>query len=200
MKKNLFLVLCAFVCSLSAFSQASMNVKAGINMSNWSKGDLDMKIGYRAGIGMEYAFGDVFALQPSFLISSKGAKYDKDNIEVKINQVYLELPVMLAAKLRVSDAMNVVLSAGPYVAYGIAGKTKATALGIESSTDTFGDDGLEKLDIGIGAGVAFEISHFILGLDGQWGLRKLGDGTMAETLNLDKTKNVNFGVSVGVKF
>lgn len=51
-------------------------------------------------------------------LSTKGAKED----EVTMNAVYLELPVMAAARIKVADNTNIVISAGPYLAYGVGGK------------------------------------------------------------------------------
>ncbi len=53
-------------------------------------------------------------------LSTKGAKKDGNSI----NAMYLELPVMAAARFNVADNTNIVVNAGPYLACGIAGKTK----------------------------------------------------------------------------
>ncbi|EJX07316.1 hypothetical protein, secreted, partial [gut metagenome] len=54
MKKSLLLVLFALV-SMVSYSQISWNVKAGMNMSNITgDADTDLRIGFNAGVGMEY--------------------------------------------------------------------------------------------------------------------------------------------------
>ncbi|MCZ4344397.1 porin family protein, partial [Sphingomonadaceae bacterium G21617-S1] len=76
-------------------------------------------VGFKIGGGLEYGFTDLWSLQPSLFVSTKGAKYD----EATVNAVYLELPVMAAARINVADNTNIVIRAGPYFAYGIGGKT-----------------------------------------------------------------------------
>ena len=89
---------------------------------------------------MEYGFNEIWSLQPSLFVSSKGAKKD----ELSVNAVYLELPVMAAARFKVADNTNIVLSAGPYFACGIAGNSKVDLGKGRLEVDTFGDDGLLK--------------------------------------------------------
>ena len=58
MKKSLLFVLFALV-SMVSYSQISWNVKAGMNMSNITgDADTDLRIGFNAGVGMEYQFTD----------------------------------------------------------------------------------------------------------------------------------------------
>ena len=108
MKRNLVFVLFALV-SVVGFSQVSWNAKVGMNISNYT-GDFDMnaKVGFKIGGGMEYGFNEIWSLQPSLFVSSKGVKKD----ELSVNAVYLELPVMAAARFKVADNTNIVLSAG----------------------------------------------------------------------------------------
>lgn len=180
-------------------------------MSNWT-GDNDskMKIGYKLGMGMEYAFDKTWSLQPSLFLSSKGAKANAAispsedipsglDLNVTVNQLYLELPVNAQARFAVSDGMNIVLAAGPYLAYGVGGNTtvKAKVSGVEvkESQGTFSSDGadLDRFDAGLGVGASLEIKKFIVGLDGQWGVVKLNSEN-------DAPKNINFSISVGYKF
>ena len=103
MKRNLVFVLFALV-SVVGFSQVSWNAKVGMNISNFT-GDFDMnaKVGFKIGGGMEYGFNEIWSLQPSLFVSSKGAKKD----ELSVNAVYLELPVMVyRANLQVPFLCN----------------------------------------------------------------------------------------------
>ena len=73
--------------------------------------DLNAKVGFKLGGGFEYAFNDTWSLQPSLFLTSKGAKKDGNSI----NAMYLELPVMAAARFNVADNTNLVVNAGPYL-------------------------------------------------------------------------------------
>ena len=171
MKKSVLFVLFALI-SVAGFSQITgWNAKVGMNFSNYT-GDLDLnaKVGFKLGGGFEYAFNDTWSLQPSLFLTSKGAKKDGNSI----NAMYLELPVMAAARFNVADNTNLVVNAGPYFACGIAGKTKFD----------LGNDTERK--------VALEFGRIIAGLDGQFGL--------VDVQKFGNPKNMNFSIVVGYKF
>ena len=135
MKKGLIFVLFALV-SIVSYSQISWNAKVGMNMSNFTGDmDTDMRIGFNVGVGMEYQFSDMWSIQPSLMFTQKGAKQD----EVKMNPMYLEIPVLAAARFAIADNQNIVVKAGPYFAFGIAGKAKYEFDGETEKGDFFGD-------------------------------------------------------------
>ena len=193
MKKGLIFVLFALV-SIVSYSQISWNAKVGMNMSNLTGDvDTDMKIGFNVGVGAEYAFTEMWSVQPSLMFTSKGYKADG----VKCNPMYLELPILAAARFAIADNQNIVVKAGPYFAFGIAGKEKYEAGGESEKIDIFGDGddqaGMKRFDAGIGVGVAYEINKFFIDLTGEFGLTKLYDGD-------GSGKNMNFSIGVGYKF
>lgn len=183
MKKGLIFVLFALV-SIVSYSQISWNAKVGMNLSNLTgDADTDLKVGFQAGVGMEYQFTELWSLQPSLMYTTKGAKFDGE----KINPLYLELPVFAAARLPIADSQNIVLKAGPYFAYGVGGK----AAGVK----VFDKDGLDanRFDFGLGFGVAYEIDRIFVDLTGEFGLTKFNDVS-------GSPKNINFAIGVGYKF
>ena len=187
MKKGLIFVLFALV-SIVSYSQLSWNAKVGMNMSNLTgDADTDMKIGFNVGVGAEYQFTEMWSIQPSLMFTSKGYKTDG----ITCNPMYLEIPVLAAVRFAVADNQNVVVKAGPYFAFGVAGKYKYD--GIDEKEDVFGDDGWNRFDAGLGVGVAYEINKFFIDLTGEFGLTKIADGD-------DAPKNMNFSIGVGYKF
>lgn len=183
MKKGLIFVLFALV-SIVSYSQVSWNAKVGMNMSNYTgDADTDMKIGFNVGVGMEYQFTDMWSIQPSLMVTQKGTKFAGE----KIKPMYLEIPVLAAARFAVTDNQNVVVKAGPYFAFGVAGKG--------GGLKCFDEDGLDmnRFDAGLGVGVAYEISQIFIALDGEFGLTKIADGS-------GSPKNMNFSIGVGYKF
>ena len=160
MKKGLIFVLFALV-SIVSYSQISWNAKVGMNMSNFTGDmDTDMRIGFNVGVGMEYQFSDMWSIQPSLMFTQKGAKQD----EVKMNPMYLEIPVLAAARFAIDEKI-----------------------------DFFGDGddqfGAKRFDAGLGVGVAYEINKFFIDLSGEFGLAKLADGDGAP-----KNMNFSIGV------
>ena len=195
MKKLFLLVLVAMV-STASFAQMSWNVKAGVNMSNVSDMEADMKFGYQVGVGMEYAFDDMWSLRPSLMFITKGCKAGEDGYEAKLNPMYLQIPIMAAAGFNISDNMRFIVNAGPYVGFGIGGKYSEEFDGEKEEADIFGDEGLDgkRFEFGVGVGVGLEISKFIVSLDGMFGLTKVFDSEDVSP------KNTTIALSVGYKF
>lgn len=209
--KKLFVAAFFALFAVASFAQVSWNAKAGINMSTLSgikDGDMKMKVGYQFGVGMEYAFNDTWAIQPSLLFITKGAKAeeseDGETYSETYNPMYLQLPIMAAVRFKVSDGMNLVINAGPYLAYGIGGKVKSEySYEGESESEKaniFGDgeDELdaERFDFGLGAGVTAEFGKFFVGIDGQFGLTQL----LKDVEDDYNPKNTTISLSVGYKF
>ena len=161
-------------------------------------------------MGMEYQFSDLVSLQPSLFFSQKGAKYSSGysgsvvdaDADVKINQLYLELPINVQFRFNIADNTNLVIATGPYLACGIGGKAKfdgkASVGGIningDEKVDTFSDDGLNynRFDAGWNIGLGVEFGRILVGVDTQLGFCKIMDG--------DAPHNANIGITLGYKF
>ncbi|WP_455668165.1 porin family protein [Phocaeicola sp.] len=198
MKKLAFFAVFALVALVaSAQNPINWSVKAGVGISNITGSDIDgteAKFGYKLGVGLECPFDPIWSLQTGLNFVSKGAGID--GADAKINALYLEVPIMAAARFAVSDAANVVVSAGPYLGYGVGGKQKVEAreggTKVTIEEDTFGDDAFRRFDFGLGIGVAAEFDRIVVGLDGQFGLNKLHKDISA--------KNLSAFLTVGYKF
>lgn len=212
MKKILTLVLCAAL-SATCFAQRSASIpviiKGGVGMSNWYGDDADgtdTKFAWKVGVGTEFSLGQNFILQPTLMFVNKGAKFDG---KLTVNSLslsgkntfqedYIELPIMVGYRVAVDKDMNIVFTAGPYLAYGIAGKTKyeASVAGISASKkyDTFDDDGMDlhPFDMGLGCGITGEFNNILVGIDGSLGLTNLRDNF--------KAHNIGAYLTVGYKF
>lgn len=201
MKKLAFFVFFSLI-TLGAFSQAQVkwNVNAGIGMASWYGDDsdgTDAKFAYKIGVGMEVPFNQVWSFQSGLNFISKGVSGDEvtdgwDVVDVSINQLYLELPLMVGARIHTASNFDLLFKAGPYLAYGVGGKIKAEAGNESGKADTFGDDGLKRFDAGLGLGVAFEFDKIVLGVETNTGLTKLMGGLDAQ--------NISAMLTVGYKF
>ena len=199
MKKSVLTVLFALFCTMS-FAQLSFNVKAGLNLSSYIGDNSDhskFKPGVRLGVGMEYQFTDIISLQPSLFFSQKGAKYSEGyegivdaDADVKINQLYLELPLMVGARIHTASNFDLLFKGGPYLAYGVGGKTKID--GVSEKADTFGDDGLKRFDAGLGLGVAFEFGNIVVGVETGTSFTKVASGVSAHNLSALATIGYKF--------
>lgn len=135
MKKLAFFILLSLVTlGVSAQSNLKWNVNAGIGMSNWYGDDTDgtdAKFAYKVGIGLEVPFANtnIWSFQTGLNFISKGVKGDGvtdawDVVDVTINQLYLELPLMVGARIHTASNFDLLFKGGPYLAYGVGGKTK----------------------------------------------------------------------------
>lgn len=209
MNKKVTIVLLFLFSAFYSYSQLSWNAKAGMNLSRVTGyEDVDLKPGYQFGVGMDYFFTGHWGIQSSLMLISKGYKtkgnYNypdegdiiADKYDRTDNRVYIELPVMLAYKFNITDQINLVLSGGGYVSYGIAGKhkNKITIRDGSKITDKYNtfSERTEKFDTGLGAGATLEFKNkYTIGLIGEWGLKS--------TIG-DFSKNQTYGLNIGYKF
>lgn len=203
MKKLAFFILLSLV-TLATYAQSDLkwNVNAGIGMSNWYGDDsdgIDAKFAYKVGVGLEVPFAntDVWSFQTGLNFISKGAKGaglndDWDVVDVTINQLYLELPLMVGARIHTASNFDLLFKGGPYLAYGIGGKAKAD--GVSGKVDTFGNDGLDlkRFDAGLGLGVAFEFDKIVVGVETGTSFTKLVSGVSAYNLSALATIGYRF--------
>lgn len=205
MKFSLISLMLVFVTAASA--QVSLGIKGGLNMSNFYGDELtdkNVKLGFHVGLAADYDFAYNMAIQSGLFFSTKGAKFTSSigelSGEYSVNPMYLQIPVHLAYKVDVTPATRLVLHAGPYVAYGVGGKTEIKgSLGeISGEVDggnVFGENNLFKpFDAGLGLGVGAEFGPILLDLGWDMGL-----------VNISRNSNGNFKtqnayLSVGYKF
>ena len=185
---------------ISAQSNLKWNVNAGIGMSNWYGDDTDgtdAKFAYKVGIGLEVPFANtnIWSFQTGLNFISKGVKGDGvtdawDVVDVTINQLYLELPLMVGARIHTASNFDLLFKGGPYLAYGVGGKTKID--GVSEKADTFGDDGLKRFDAGLGLGVAFEFGNIVVGVETGTSFTKVASGVSAHNLSALATIGYKF--------
>ncbi|NIJ52599.1 outer membrane beta-barrel protein [Dyadobacter arcticus] len=78
MKKILFTAVLLTLGTISFAQTFSFGSKAGINVSNYSGGEinLDAKMGYHLGGLLNFGFGEIFSIQPEVFFSTQGAKIE----------------------------------------------------------------------------------------------------------------------------
>lgn len=188
MKKLLFTLLMGCF-ALAGFSQARFDAKVGMSMTNVTANDAtDMKVGYALGVGLDYPISNSWAFQSGLMFTGKGYKVG----DIKAKAHYLEIPLLAAYKAPIADDVNFVANAGPYLAFGIGGKSKFEEEGISVSTDYFGDGGAKRFDLGIQYGVGAEFGNILLNLTGQYGFISPFDSS--------DSKNLAFFLTLGYRF
>ena len=199
--------------------KTSMGLRGGINFQNINgkndNGDKlknDILTGFNIGLNAEIPVGIDFYFQPGLLYTIKGAKGTDvilgQTFNSKIKISYLELPLNLLYKPMLGKG-HLLLGFGPYVAFGISGKTTYEGGGTSQSADikfknkvmaTDPDNAyyLKPLDAGANMLVGYEFgSKVSFQLNTQLGLTKINP--VYEGVSNDRTsaKNTGFGFSLG---
>ena len=169
-KGNLLIaLLCLILTSSSLYSQ--FNVQAGLNSSSISFSvegfslETSSLVGFHAGVNYRNKIGNSFYLTPGLLFSQKGASLEFDFggavEESKIKMNYIDIPVIFTYQSNPEKGFFV--EGGPY-------------FGLLLSADADGEDvkdDFNSLDIGIGAGVGYDLGQLLLGLRYNIGLTDL---------------------------
>jgi len=217
MKKKMFTIAVLLLTAVCGYSQVSWNVKAGMNVSKVTHySDSEMKPGYQFGVGVDYFFTDSWGIQPSLMLVSKGVKWKGETYIGELlgyiselnasfnnteNRMYIEMPVMLAYRINLSNALKLVFNGGGYVSYGIGGKSNFTYNLYDGTTQKYEGNTFsrgEKFDYGLGAGTALEFKNrYTVNLFGAWGLTSADTNVIT---NPGKNANQTYGLNIGYKF
>jgi hypothetical protein len=203
--RKLFLTVAIATMSVAMNAQiGNYFVKAGLNVSSYSKGDNDAKLGWKLGVGGECVFNPNVSLQSGLFVSAKGitggSEVDGMAVDLTMNAIYLELPVNALLRVPFGEQQHVVFTAGPYLAYGVGGDYTIKAEGEEVSWGSFGNrtvagqyvEGLKRFDAGFGCGIGIEFDKFLVGLEGEFGMI----GVAGE----ESAKNRNFSLAISYRF
>ena len=226
MKKSIFILLFSTGVALAGNAQKTY-VQGGANLANITKDKAgntdDRKSLYSFNVGVMGQFGisKIVDIETGLLLTGKGAKSESnfangDYIRSTFNPLYVELPVNLLIKFPLlSKGSNLFVSAGPYVAMGVAGKSKyESKLGIlssksESNIEFNNDDPttaqqedasyskIKRFDYGLNFGGGIALKSFILKANYGLGLAKINS---TETNNTDDQQNKyrTLSLSVGI--
>lgn len=196
MRKLFTIVACALL-SLAAQAQASFfsteksdkpvtfGVRVGGNLSTLT-GDVEdakSRFGFNAGMSVDVPFLKSLYLETGLYATQKGCKFGDE----KVNPLYIEVPVLASYRYDFSNDVQLRVNAGPYVAYGISGKS-----GDEKYFS--GDYANKRFDMGLQVGTGVTVSKFYVGCAYEFGLTKVnkeGDGSV---------KNGNFMFNIGYNF
>lgn len=209
-------------------SPITFGIKGGLNLSSLTFNNNNIptnrvKPGLNIGFTTTYNFSQNLFLQSGLSFTTKGAEikgeapigfderlvYPGREAILKSNQLYVQVPVYAGYRIDVLPGAKLVLTAGPYVAYGIGGKSRLTGDilyddVIEYSTleeKTFASRGLERFDIGLGTGIGVDFGKAIVGVTYELGLRNIGpSGNAYWPFYSNSYKNRNVALSLEYKF
>jgi hypothetical protein len=196
--------------------RTSFGVLGGVNFqnlngenNNGNKLENDLIIGYHAGVNIQIPIAPEFYFQPGLMFSTKGAE-NTAVLSPSYKLSYVEVPLNFVYKGQVGNGF-VFVGFGPYVAYGISGKSIYEVGSVTSESDiTFKKDlsGLgenllannyiKPLDAGGNILFGYELAGgLFLQFNAQLGLLNIRPDNYDENSTL---KNTGYGISLGYRF
>lgn len=226
MKKLLAIALCV---GLFTTAKSQVYVQGGVNFANISTSNSgateknNMLTTFNAGVFARSNSTEPIALEAGLLLDGRGAKAntyltsstDDNYLKTKFNPLYLELPVNLILRLPLENKSNIFLNAGPYIAMGIAGKSKVETkfLGVVSNSTSdikFNNDDpsttqqedasydkLKRFDYGINLGAGLDLGKVIVKANYGMGFAKINSTQTNNSAN-DKNKYRTVSLSLGI--
>ncbi len=195
-------------------SGISFGVRAGVSLQNINGRDMnDNKLQnklvprFQGGVNVELPLAHEFYLQPGVLFAAKGTEFKGSNANLSLS--YIEVPVNFLFKPIVGTG-KLLMGVGPYVGFGIAGKSKPD--NGNSSSVTFknsitaaealtGMPYFRKLDAGANLLFGYEmINDLSIQLNAQLGLAKINPDIEGLSNNKTVYRNTGFGLSIGYRF
>jgi hypothetical protein len=199
----------------------SFGILGGVNFQNFNgkdndgnKLDNDLVIGYHAGVNIQIPLVPEFYFQPGLLFSVKGSDKDFGLLTGTYRLSYIEIPLNFVYKGLLGNGY-VTLGFGPYIGYGITGKSKLESgsvtietdiefTSVVESGDPFTTSHFRPFDAGGNISAGYEIAGgLFFQLNAQLGMLKINPEdrrtvvVYSDELSL---KNTGFGLSVGYRF
>ncbi len=228
MIKKMILSCLAIGLSVAAMAQGRIGIKGGwnlANITNTNSGGVDNSSSlssFHIGAIADVPFSPIISLQPGIFYTGKGTRIERGDdksttyLKSTTNPQYIEIPVNLVGKLPLGGDTRLFVGAGPYAAFGVAGKNKytyragpVTASGessikwdddtpFNSSDPNQGYDKYKRFDYGGNVLAGIEFQNFLLSAQYGFGFGKILSGTDNSSDN--KGKNRVLSVSVGYLF
>ncbi len=226
MKKLLAIALCA---GMFTTAKSQVYVQGGVNLANITKNksggtsNNNLLTTFNAGILGRFNLSDALDLETGLLLDGRGSKTNNyltsstdDNYKkAKFNPLYLEVPLNLVVRFPLEKKTNVFINAGPYVAMGIAGKSKietkvfgqtttSTSNIKFTSTDPTADnqasyDRLKRFDYGVNVGAGVDLGKLLLKVNYGLGLEKINStqtNNTADAKNKYRTLSISLGIPI----
>lgn len=216
MKKILTIAFALFCMTAVAQNRPTFIVQGGYQGSNFTDvKNSKLGHGFRIGAAIDYAFvtSDTYDLSvqlgANYSMKGAGKSYftiGSKSAETKTTLQYVDVPILLNSRFKLSDSFNAFVNFGPYLAYGLSAKESHSEniFGIELKPNSnlfktgrggSGDPIFKSFDYGVQVGAGVEMNKVMIGVGTQYGLTSIykndKDG---------KNKNISFYASVGYRF
>lgn len=182
------------------YKPVTFGLRTGVNMSTFGaklvdKGpglaDMNSKVGFMAGLTVDFAFNENVYILTGADFALKGATEYRTGVKNTVSASFITLPIHFGYKLKIDDNPALVFRGGPYLGFGMGGSrtNKVT----NEKTDTFSSESYKKFDYGLGIGVGTEINKMSIEVGYNFGLADLSEVG-------EKVKARDFYLTFGYKF
>lgn len=190
-------------------NKTTFGLRAGVNFQNINGKDAngdklenDLLTGFHAGVNAEMPVGTGLYVQPGVLYTQKGAQNKDKDIKVKLS--YIDVPVNLLYK-PVLGTGNMVLGFGPYVGFGIGGKTEEgnTEKDVEFNNEYTSSNApqFKRMDAGANFLAGYEFTNKLsFQLNAQLGLVDINPKIPNASKDKTNFRNTGWGLSLGYRF
>lgn len=165
MKKISFLAIIIMAVSAVQAQTTNFGLKGGLNLASWSNNNSSVgyqnRIGFHGGLYAQVNASPYFAIQPEVVYSSQGTKYTLGNQEHNLKMDYVNIPVMLQAKV----GGGLYAQAGPQLGILLSVEDKVG----DVETGFFNKEDFKKTDVAVGFGLGYSgVSP--IGIDARYNL------------------------------
>lgn len=173
MKAFLFAVLFVSIAGVSE-AQTTVDARVGGTLCGLSEGDWTMKFGLKAGLSVDHAFSDLFALRSGLFFSMKGASDAETSFDyapsTSIDLNYIEIPLLASFRVPITGQFGIALNAGPSIGYRV-------------SKDPAGWTEVNKTNVAFDAGIDLVFSsRYEISIEGQYGISELARDSRQHTI------------------
>ena len=154
----------AFVCTVlnvSAQEDSKWTWKVGVGISNLAgSNNTGFKTAFstKLGVGYQFAVSESFSIEPAVMLNNKAFKIE--GFSGNITRYFLEIPILAAYKTNLNDNCQLIINAGPYVAYGAFG-SEIEEDGVKINVF----DVCERFEAGVQAGAKVAFGRMAVGVD-----------------------------------
>lgn len=170
---TLVLVAAAATSAMAQFSIGAGYLSQNSKYAYSSSSTNTVSNGFYAGADADYNLGMGFSVVPGIYygyLTSDASYFGVANSSTKSH--YIAVPVNFKYSIAPVEMLKVFAYAGPQFELGVSSKTTASALGVNTSLDNYGDDGkLNRFNLSLGVGLGVDISDIVRIKGGySWGL------------------------------
>ena len=180
MKKILLFVAVIALCSSTFAQDVKFGLKGGLNFANFRGDDPDGDVKTDIYLGAFARFGltETLDFQPELVYSRQGSKNKSEGIESKWKSNYLNLPLLLRAKMFGSENFHGLF--GPQIGFHLSSEAEGSEGDLTQSQDV--DEFMRGVDFALALGFEYDITEKIsIGLRYNLGLSEIIDHDMLES-------------------